>query len=228
MFVFNPWLSVFLLENPILSIIYVKLIFVWNQKISAPQFLINGDSLFYRCTNKKNLSLPKISIDPSEFILDIEAYKKQSEIDERYTLNRFRERWNKINEDQASHKRKYFQRYHVAVKQRFIDDYFANQPTYDDAIFRRRFWMQKHVFLRIIEDLSSSDNYFTQWVDASNKEGISPLAKCTIVIQMLAYGIAPAAIWARISQSIEYIKIGGITALEGLRRFCKRIIQLYE
>ena len=27
---------------------------------------------------KKNLSLPKISIDPSEFSLDIEAYKKNS------------------------------------------------------------------------------------------------------------------------------------------------------
>ena len=95
---------------------------------------------------QKNLSLPKISIDPSEFSLDIKVYKKKSEIDERYIVNRFRERWNKIDEDQASRKRKYFQRYHVAVKQIFIDDYFKNQTTYDDAIFRRQFWIQKHVF----------------------------------------------------------------------------------
>jgi len=39
--------------------------------------------------------------------------------------------------------------------------------------------MQKHVFLRIVGDLSISDNYFAQRVDAANKEGISPLAKCT-------------------------------------------------
>uniref|UniRef100_A0A0D3ANL6 Nuclease HARBI1 n=1 Tax=Brassica oleracea var. oleracea TaxID=109376 RepID=A0A0D3ANL6_BRAOL len=51
--------------------------------------------------------------------------------------------------------------------------------------------MRKHVFLRIVGDLSSSDNYFTQRVDAANKEG-------------------------------------GTTALECLRRFCKRIIWLYE
>ncbi|MCI92513.1 putative transposon pong subclass protein, partial [Trifolium medium] len=30
--------------------------------------------------------------------------------------------------------------------------------------------MRKHVFLRIVEDLSSSDNYFTQRVDAAKKE----------------------------------------------------------
>ena len=102
-----------------------------------------------------------------------------------------------------------------------IDDYFANQPTYDDAIFRRRFRMRKQVFLRIVGELSSSDNYFTQRVDASNKEGVSPLAKCTTAMRMLAYGVAADAV-------DEFIKIGGTRALECLRRFCKGIIQLYE
>ncbi|XP_013617289.1 PREDICTED: uncharacterized protein LOC106323762 [Brassica oleracea var. oleracea] len=73
----------------------------------------------------------------------------------------------------------------------------------------------------IVGDLSSSDNYFTQRVDAPNKEGISPLAKCTTVMRMLAYGVAADAI-------DEYIKIGGTTALECLRRFYKGIIRLYE
>ncbi|XP_048604842.1 uncharacterized protein LOC106372964 [Brassica napus] len=55
----------------------------------------------------------------------------------------------------------------------------------------------------------------------SNKEGISPLAKCTTAMRMLAYGVAADAI-------DEYIKIGGTTTLECLRRFCKGIIRLYE
>lgn len=38
---------------------------------------------------------------------------------------------------------------------------------------------------------------------------------------MLAYGVAADAI-------DEYIKIGGTTALECLRLFCKGIIRLYE
>ncbi|XP_020272553.1 uncharacterized protein LOC109847733 [Asparagus officinalis] len=166
--------------------------------------------------------MQQISMDPSEFPFDIEAYKRQSEIEERYIVNRFRERRNKIEEDYAPRsKRKYFKRDHAAANQRLIDDYFANQPTYDDAMFRRRFRMQKHVFLRIVGDLSSSDNYFTQRVDAANKEGISPLAKCTTAMQMLAYGVAADAV-------DEYIKIGGTTTMECLRRFCKGIIQLYE
>ena len=112
-------------------------------------------------------------MDSFEFSFDIEAYKKQSEIEERYIVNRFRERRQKIVEDQAPRsKRKYFKRDHVAANQRLIEDYFVNQPTYDDAIFRRRFRMRKHVFLRIVGDLSSSDNYFTQRVNATNKEGI--------------------------------------------------------
>ncbi|CAL9234147.1 unnamed protein product, partial [Arabidopsis halleri] len=66
-------------------------------------------------------------MDPSEFPFDIEAYKRQSEIEERYIVNRFRERRNKIEEDYATRsKRKYFKRDHVAANQRLIDDYFAN------------------------------------------------------------------------------------------------------
>ena len=161
-------------------------------------------------------------MDPSELLFYIEAYKRQSEIEERYILNRFRERRKKIEEDYPPRsKRRYHKRDHAAANQRLIDDYFSNQPTYDDTMFRRRFRMRKHVFLRIVEDLSRSDDYFTQRFDAANKEGISPLAKCTTAMRMLAYGMAADAV-------DEYIKIGGTTALECLRRFCKGIIQLYE
>jgi len=40
-------------------------------------------------------------------------------------------------------------------------------------------------------------------------------------MRMLAYGVASDAV-------DEYIKIGGTTTLECLRRFCKGIIQLHE
>ncbi|KAK2395714.1 hypothetical protein QL285_057424 [Trifolium repens] len=163
-------------------------------------------------------------MDPSEDqfdYFDVEAYKQNLEIEEAYMTNRFREHRKKILEAYAPHTRKYINRDHAAANQRLIDDYFATEPTYDDAMFRRRYRMQKHVFLRIVRDLSSSDNYFTQRVDAANKEGISPLAKCTTTMRMLAYGMSADAV-------DEYIKIGGSTALECLRRFCKGIIRLYE
>ncbi|XP_058772329.1 uncharacterized protein LOC131646246 [Vicia villosa] len=160
-------------------------------------------------------------MDPSQYHFDIAAYNQNREIEENYIVNRFRERRNKISEDNAPRSRKYLNRDHAAAKQRLIDDYFANEPTYNDAMFRRRYRMKKNVFLRIVGDLSSSDNYFTQRVDAANKEGISPLAKCTTSMRMLAYGVAADAV-------DKYIKIGGTTAFECLRRFCKGIIRLYE
>ena len=140
-------------------------------------------------------------MDPSEFPFDIKAYKKQCEIEERYIVNRSRECKKNIEEEHASRsKRKYFKRDHVASNQKLIDDDFANQPTYDEAIFPRRFRMRKHVFLRIFEDLSSSDNNFAQRVDTSNKEGISPLGKSTTTMRMLSYSIDADEI-------DEYIKI---------------------
>ncbi|KAK2353814.1 hypothetical protein QL285_091400 [Trifolium repens] len=157
----------------------------------------------------------------SEDDFDVAAYTKNREIEDAYVRNVFRERRKKILEDGARRSRKYLNRDHTAANQRLIDDYFANEPTYDDAMFRRRYRMQKHLFLRIVEDLSSSDNYFTQRVDATGKEGISPLAKCTTAMRMLAYGMAADAV-------DEYIKIGSTTTLECLRRFCKGIIRLYE
>ncbi|XP_045797550.1 uncharacterized protein LOC123891686 [Trifolium pratense] len=138
-------------------------------------------------------------MDPSSDDFDVAAYLQNREVEETYVLNRFRERRKKILEDGAPRSRKYVNRDHSAANQRLIDDYFANEPTYDDAMFRRRYRMQKHLFLRIVGDLSSSDNYFTQRADAAKKEGISPLAKCTTAMRMLAYGMAADAV-------DEYIK----------------------
>ncbi|KAG7572556.1 hypothetical protein ISN44_As09g009170 [Arabidopsis suecica] len=56
-------------------------------------------------------------MDPSKFSFDIEAYKRQSQIEEKYIVNRFRERQNKIEEEYAPHsKRKYFKRDHIALE----------------------------------------------------------------------------------------------------------------
>lgn len=59
---------------------------------------------------------------------------------------------------------------------------------------------EKHVFLQIVRVVSNSDNYFTKRVDATNKEGISPLEKYTAIMRMLAYVVQADAV-------DEYIKI---------------------
>ncbi|KEH33889.1 hypothetical protein MTR_3g053420 [Medicago truncatula] len=82
-------------------------------------------------------------MDPSKYPFDIAAYNRKCEIEETYTymVNQFRERRNKILEDSACRSRKYLNRYYAAANQRLIDDYFANEPTYDDAMFHRQYRM---------------------------------------------------------------------------------------
>nr|VDD02992.1 unnamed protein product [Brassica rapa] len=83
-----------------------------------------GNKLIFSHNQKHKFNLTKKSMDPSEFPFDIEAYKKQSEIKERYIVNQFRERIKNIEEEHASRsKRKYFKRDHVAVNQRMINDW---------------------------------------------------------------------------------------------------------
>ena len=43
---------------------------------------------------------------------------------------------------------------------RLIRDYFVENPTYDQAIFRRSFQMKKPLFLRIVAVVTASDRYF--------------------------------------------------------------------
>ncbi|XP_029128773.1 uncharacterized protein LOC114914883 [Cajanus cajan] len=71
---------------------------------------------------------------------------------------------------------------------RLFNDYFSENSVYTDTQFRRRFQMQRHVFLRIVEALGHYDDYFKMRVDATRKNGLSPLQKCTAAICILAYG----------------------------------------
>lgn len=54
--------------------------------------------------------------------------------------------------------------------------------------------MRKHVFLRIMEAVTSSDGFFTQRPDATGGMGLSSLQKCTAAMRMLAYGLAADAV----------------------------------
>nr|VDD34230.1 unnamed protein product [Brassica oleracea] len=55
-------------------------------------------------------------------------------------------------------------------------------------MFRRRFQMNKPLFLRIVHRLSNEVSYFEQRRNAHGRYGLSALQKCTSAICMLAYG----------------------------------------
>ncbi|XP_022030855.1 uncharacterized protein LOC110931785 [Helianthus annuus] len=63
--------------------------------------------------------------------------------------------------------REYIQQDRQAANDRLIKDYFAEEPTYPNPeVFRRRFRMSKRLFLRIVEDLENTYDYFKQKADA--------------------------------------------------------------
>ncbi|XP_057452235.1 uncharacterized protein LOC130744057 [Lotus japonicus] len=108
--------------------------------------------------------------------------------------------------------RKVIKRDREAGNERLWKDYFSENPVYTEELFRRRFRMQKHVFLRIVGALRSHNPYFLMSVDEVGRQGLSPLQKCTAVIRMLVYG-SPA------DSVDEYVRIGESTAIECLNFF---------
>ncbi|XP_010485011.1 PREDICTED: uncharacterized protein LOC104763322 [Camelina sativa] len=74
------------------------------------------------------------------------------------------------------------------------NDYFREKATYSHASFRRRFRMNKSLFIRIVDALSNEVPYFQQRRDATGRLSLSALQKCTAAIRILAYGCAADAV----------------------------------
>ena len=72
---------------------------------------------------------------------------------------------------------------------RLFHDYFADEPVYDDQLFRCRYRMRRPLFLRLVDGVSHFDLWFLQVPDATSRLGLSTLQKCDAAIRMLAYGV---------------------------------------
>ncbi|XP_009103805.2 uncharacterized protein LOC103829872 [Brassica rapa] len=100
------------------------------------------------------------------------------------------------------------------------NDYFSDTPTYPHNLFRRRFRMNKPLFLYIVNRLSTEVDYFQQREDAAGRSSLSSLQKCTAAIRQLAYGASADAI-------DEYVRLGETTSRKCLHQFTAGIIQLF-
>ncbi|XP_022024868.1 putative nuclease HARBI1 [Helianthus annuus] len=91
--------------------------------------------------------------------------------------------------------------------EKLVNDYFSDEPLYNDEIFRRRFRMNRRLFTRIANDLAGLDPFFTQRPDARNYEGFTTLQKCVAAIRQLAYGTVADAL-------DEYLQMSARTTRE--------------
>ncbi|GJY56454.1 ALP1-like protein isoform X1 [Tanacetum coccineum] len=103
---------------------------------------------------------------------------------------------------------------------RLVADYFCDEPVFPPCKFRRRFRMNKVLFMKIVDALSDHYVYFKQRRDALGIKGLSPIQKCTAAIRQLAYG-TPA------DCNDEYIRIGESTSIECLKNFCQGVIKIF-
>ena len=98
-----------------------------------------------------------------------------------------------VDQEEARKRRKkriYIERNREAGHQRLWNDYFSETPTYPPNFFRRRFRMNKPLFMRIVDRLSNEVEYFRQREDGLGRLGLSSLQKCSAAIRVLAYGTA--------------------------------------
>ena len=102
-------------------------------------------------------------------------------------------------------RRAYIERNRERGHNQLLTDYFNENPTYPPEMFRRRFRMNKSLFLRIVDRLSTEVPYFQQRKNAHGRFGLSALQKCTAAIRMLAYGQSG-------DTYDEYLRLGESTA----------------
>ncbi|XP_074356458.1 uncharacterized protein LOC141696176 [Apium graveolens] len=137
--------------------------------------------------------------------------------------NRRLELFNKIygQSSTTSTPRKSIYRNREGGHERLVNDYFSSNPVYPENLFRRRFRMGRHIFLRIVDVVSNSDPYFQQRIDAVGRKDLSPLQKCTAAMRMLAYGVSADAV-------DDYVRIGESTAVECLKKFTAAVCTVFE
>ncbi|XP_023771290.1 uncharacterized protein LOC111919960 [Lactuca sativa] len=116
--------------------------------------------------------------------------------------------------------RRYCDREREQGEARLMEDYFVDNPTYDQATFRRRFRMQRPLFLHIVTVVTANDLYFQQRRDATGRQGLSPLQKCTPAMRVLAYGTSADV-------QDEYMRISEIVTRDVVIKFVEGVIACF-
>uniref|UniRef100_A0A0D3BAP1 Myb-like domain-containing protein n=1 Tax=Brassica oleracea var. oleracea TaxID=109376 RepID=A0A0D3BAP1_BRAOL len=93
-------------------------------------------------------------------------------------------------------------------------------PTYPENLYRRRFRMNKRLFMHIVDRLSNEVHFLRQKKDGLGRLGLSTLQKCIGVIRVLAYGSALDAV-------DEYLRLGATTARLCVENFVEAIINFF-
>ncbi|XP_057812312.1 uncharacterized protein LOC131026456 [Salvia miltiorrhiza] len=108
-----------------------------------------------------------------------------------------------------------------AAAHRLFNDYFFENPTFNEGMFRRRFRMSRSLFLRIVDAVKNHNGFFEQRMDCTGRWGLSRPQKITAAFRILAYGVPADA-------TDEYINISESTAIKCVKKFCRAIVEIFS
>ena len=135
---------------------------------------------------------------------------------------------NKLNSEESSGVRRGSIQGHSVIlrnlvqgNERLYRDYFAQPPIYPLNLFRRRFQMNRTLFLCILFMVENYDPYFVQTKNAVGIIGLSSLQKMTAVVRMLSYGVAANAV-------DDYVRIGESITIESLKIFVRAVVGIFS
>ncbi|XP_071677155.1 uncharacterized protein [Lolium perenne] len=110
-------------------------------------------------------------------------------------------------------KRRNINRHREAGTMLLDADYFNDDTTHSPKEFRRRFRMNKALFLKIVHGVREYDTYFMAKKDCTGLWGFTSVQKCTATMRCLAYGAPP-------DTANDYLRMAESTCTESLYRFC--------
>ncbi|XP_074277044.1 uncharacterized protein LOC141600700 [Silene latifolia] len=111
------------------------------------------------------------------------------------------------------------ERNHEEGHNQLYNDYFMD-PVYPKELFRRRFCMHKHLFMRIVNALSANDHFFQQRVGGNGRPSFSPLQRCTAALRVLAYGTSTDSV-------DEYLRMSDTSIRGSLKLFIEGVIRCF-
>ncbi|XP_028102978.1 uncharacterized protein LOC114302180 [Camellia sinensis] len=128
----------------------------------------------------------------------------------------------KMEEESRSRQRRVFiRRNTLQGHQRLFLDYFTESPIYPPNVFRKRFRMNRSLFLRIHSTLKAHEPYFVQKRNGAGVLGLSSYQKMTVALRMLAYGVV-------VDFMDGYVRIGERTAMKSLKKFVKAVVTIFS
>jgi hypothetical protein len=84
-------------------------------------------------------------------------------------------------------------------------DYFHDTiPLFSAQTFRRRYWMSRNLFLKIMQGVRDYDSYFLCKPDVAGKLGFTSYKKCSVAIRVIADLID------------EYLRVSETTRLDSM------------